>query len=148
MTASRCPTLVLCWGNPSRGDDALGPMMAEWLETRQSLKFDVLCDFQLQIEYAADLLDRESIIFVDAALNLEKAFSVQTLSAQSDNSISSHALSPQALLQVFQQVYRQPSPHAQLLSIQGYEFALGQSVSAQAENNLQQAKAWLTEQLL
>ena len=31
MNAEVPPLLVLAWGNPSRGDDALGPLLAERL---------------------------------------------------------------------------------------------------------------------
>ena len=52
MTA---PVLAVFIGNPSRGDDALGPhlcgRLADWLENAGlSAAVDVIEDFQLQIE--------------------------------------------------------------------------------------------------
>ena len=57
------PVLLLGYGNPSRGDDALGPMLLEMLEAdrragRAPDNFETLTDFQLQVEHALDLQRR------------------------------------------------------------------------------------------
>jgi len=54
------PILIFAYGNPSRGDDALGPMIFELLEKNKQQsselsKVDLLTDYQLQIEHAIDL---------------------------------------------------------------------------------------------
>lgn len=72
MTA---PLLVLGWGNPSRGDDALGPMLVDALVAYAGRALpagtvDCLSDYQLQIEHALDLVGRERVLFVDAARGL------------------------------------------------------------------------------
>ncbi|NBS18146.1 MAG: Ni/Fe hydrogenase, partial [Gammaproteobacteria bacterium] len=63
--------LILGVGNPSRGDDALGPLLIEQLETLLSQEeraaaggIELLTDFQLQIEHALDLLNRSLVLFV------------------------------------------------------------------------------------
>jgi len=50
------PVLVLAVGNPSRGDDALGPLAAQRLAALELSGVEVLTDFQLQVEHALDLL--------------------------------------------------------------------------------------------
>ncbi len=57
---SPAPVLIFTYGNPSRGDDALGPAMFDLLEKhkQETADFDgvdLLTDFQLQIEHAVDL---------------------------------------------------------------------------------------------
>ena len=48
--------LIFGYGNLSRGDDALGPLIIEYIE--KNCFFDgleMITDFQLQIEHALDL---------------------------------------------------------------------------------------------
>ena len=68
--------LIVGIGNPSLGDDALGPLLIERLETllaqedpAAALNIELLSDFQLQIEHALDLLNRSLVLFVDAHVN-------------------------------------------------------------------------------
>ena len=54
--------LVFGYGNESRGDDALGVLILNYIETHCSLEsIDLLTDFQLQIEHALDLEHRELV---------------------------------------------------------------------------------------
>lgn len=66
------PTLVFGYGNPSRGDDALGWRLIEQLDALRAAGrlagVDLLSDFQLQIEHVLDLRGRTRVIFVDAEL--------------------------------------------------------------------------------
>lgn len=63
------PWLFLAVGNPSRGDDALGPRLIEHMTRIEAAADDVefLVDFQLQVEHALDLQGRMGVLFVDAA---------------------------------------------------------------------------------
>ena len=132
-------TLVLCWGNPSRGDDALGPLFAEKLVHLKFAGIEILQDFQLQIEYALDLEQRDRLLFVDAASSGQAPFECRQIQAERDSSYTSHSLSPQALLAVYQQTRQQHPPPTYLLTIRGYSFELGSPLSDQAECNLDQA---------
>lgn len=141
------PLLVLAWGNPSRGDDALGPLLAERLlacaqDTSTTDRVEVLTDFQLQVEHALDLVGRERVLFVDAALDLEGPFTVRPLQAARGGGIGSHALAPEAVLQVFQDLHHQPPPPATLLAIRASAFELGAPPGVQALSDLDQAVAW------
>ena len=61
------PILIFGYGNPSRGDDAIGPLLIERLEILNLPDVDLLTDFQLQVEHALDLRGRERVLFVDAS---------------------------------------------------------------------------------
>ena len=66
MNGQVAPILIFTYGNPSRGDDALGPAMYDLLvkhqrETSELGRVELLTDFQLQIEHAVDLQGRESV---------------------------------------------------------------------------------------
>jgi Ni,Fe-hydrogenase maturation factor len=44
------PVLLFGYGNPSRGDDALGPQLLNYIESHCNLEhIEILSDFQLQI---------------------------------------------------------------------------------------------------
>ena len=63
------PILVFGYGNLSRGDDALGPLLLDYIQKHCDLrKIELLTDFQLQIEHALDLEHRSLILFVDASV--------------------------------------------------------------------------------
>ncbi|MCK9607751.1 MAG: hydrogenase maturation protease [Methylomonas sp.] len=134
------PILVFGYGNLSRGDDAVGPLLLTHLEQHADLsRVDLLTDFQLQIEHALDLQDRELVIFVDAAVSGDSPFGFSRLAACRDNSYTSHAMSPAALLQVFESVTGVTSPPSFLLSIKTSSFELGDGLSETARNNLHEA---------
>lgn len=143
---SPAPLLVLGWGNLSRGDDALGPLCVAAL--RDSLpahlrdRVEFLDDYQLQIEFALDLVGRERILFIDASLNCAEPFEVHTALPRRDSTISSHTLSPEALLQVFADLQGHAPPPATVLAIRGQAFELGEPMTANAQTHLAAAVAW------
>ena len=55
------PRLVIGIGNPSRGDDAIGPLAVERLEALALPGVELLTDFQLQVEHALDLIGRRDL---------------------------------------------------------------------------------------
>jgi hydrogenase maturation protease len=142
------PILVFAYGNPSRGDDALGPAMYELIEEQQQkagLFTDValLTDFQLQIEHATDLQQRQQVIFIDASLTASPPYEFHPVLPEQDLSYTTHAMSPGAVLYVYQQINRQPPPPAYMLSIRGYAFHLGEPISQRARAHLQTAFEFL-----
>ena len=86
--------LVIGIGNPSRGDDALGPLLVERLQALNLADLELLTDFQLQVEYALDLQARREVVFVDASLDATAPFTFAPARAVEDASYSSHELSP------------------------------------------------------
>jgi len=134
------PVLVFGYGNPGRGDDALGPLLLEYVESRCDLTgIEILSDFQLQIEHALDLENRSLVLFVDASVACVGAFDFARLEPARDNSYSTHAMSPAAVLDVYLSIKKQTPPPSFLLSIKAEKFELGEGLSTQAENNLDQA---------
>ena len=142
------PILIFAYGNPSRGDDALGPMIFELLEKNKQQsselsKVDLLTDYQLQIEHAIDLEQRECVLFVDASVSATAPYAFYPLQAKRDDSYTTHAMSPVAVLNVYQQINQRKPPPAYMLTIRGYQFGLGQDLSEQAKMNLQQGHEFI-----
>lgn len=119
--------LVFGYGNPSRGDDGLGPALLERLEG-----CDCLTDFQLQVEHALDLKDRDLVLFVDASVACPAPFRLSRLRPARDTSYTTHAVSPAAVLEVYRQLHGQEPPPCYLLSIRGDRFELGEDLSPAA----------------
>lgn len=141
MTA---PVLVFGWGNASRGDDALGPLFVERLRAAHAGRTDIdwLDDYQLQVEHALDLAGRERVLFVDASVSAVPPWEVSVPVPAPDASLSTHALSPQALLAVYRQLHGTAPPPCTLLAIRGQAFELCAAPSAEALANLAAALRW------
>lgn len=138
------PVLIFGYGNLSRGDDALGPLALAYIEGHADLaSVDLLDDFQLQIEHALDLEQRALVLFVDASVNCNGAFAFAELAAAKDDSYTTHAMSPAAVLAVYQTIKHQPPPPCFLLSIKGEHFELGEGLSAEAGEHLAEACQFL-----
>ncbi|WP_411725895.1 hydrogenase maturation protease [Methyloglobulus sp.] len=134
------PVLLFGYGNISRGDDALGPLLLEYVENTVNLDtIEILTDFQLQIEHALDLENRELVLFVDASVACVNTFDFAVLDPARDKSYTTHAMSPAAVLEVYQSIKKQMPPPCFLLSIKGEKFELGEGLSANAEQHLAQA---------
>lgn len=134
------PVLLFGYGNISRGDDALGPRLLEFVESYLELdNIDILSDFQLQIEHALDLEDRALVLFADASVACTEAFDFAELRPVQDKSYCTHTLSPSSVLAVYQAIKKQAPPPCFLLSIKARRFELGAGLSAEAEACLAQA---------
>ena len=140
-------TLIIGIGNPSRGDDALGPTALERLAAMQLPDAELLTDFQLMPEHALDLLDRDTVVFVDASVSALEPFTLAPVLPAHDASATTHALSPAAVLDTFACVTGLPPPKAYVLAIRGYVFELGAALSRGARANLDAALVALARQL-
>lgn len=142
------PTLVLAIGNPSRGDDALGPLLFDqlgaWLVhqpqgTQDAI--DLLCELQLQPEHVYDLQGRDRVLFIDASVDGTPDVCCTPLAeTPTAPSISSHQCSPAALINWYRQLFEAPPPACHLLTLPGQAYELGAPLTAQAEGSL--AQGW------
>lgn len=155
----RAAVVVIGIGNPSRGDDALGPLLISrlqrWQDAGRLAGIELLSDFQLQIEHVLDLVDRERVIVVDAAVVLEAPYRLLPISSPTtDNGPitaaamgwTTHRLAPSALLALYRSLYGEPPP-LDLLAIGGRSFELGEALSAAAAANLEAATGRLLSEL-
>ena len=137
--------LLLGYGNPGRGDDALGPELISRLEQLAaekqlpaSLDITLLTDFQLQVEHALDLQHQDLVLFVDAHLTTSPPFCFERVRPDPVPSFSTHWVSPGTLLKVVQDLQGE-APPTYLLGIRGYQYELGEPLSAEAQAHLEDA---------
>lgn len=151
---AKSPLLLIAIGNASRGDDALGPAFLERVEAEHAAaiaagELELLTDFQLQIEHALDLVGRRRVVFVDASVKLGDPgapFAFEPAEARRDESFSSHALSPAAVLDTMHAL-GEPIPESWVLAIRGERFELGEGLSDTARAALEAALAAFGETL-
>jgi hydrogenase maturation protease len=142
------PILLFSYGNLSRGDDALGPLVLDAVEQQCTLdNVELLTDFQLQIEHALDLENRELVLFIDASVADVHEFAFTELYPERDNSYTTHAISPSAVLAVYQNIKKRMPPPCFLLSIKGESFELGDGLSTLAQHNLHVSYQFVTKLL-
>ena len=140
MTPPR--VVVLAWGNPSRGDDALGPEFlarAEPLATGAAGAFEFVTDSQLQPEHAIDLDGRELALFVDASRALASPIAFSEVQPRRDETFTTHGMSPAAVLAAFRAAFGREPPPAFQIAIAGVGFELGAPMSKEAERHLDAA---------
>lgn len=145
--SAAAPCLVIGYGNPGRGDDGIGPLLAErlqdWLEAEGLRGIDVLTDIQLNIEHALDIAGRDRVLFIDASADGAAPYALTAVAAVADASYTTHAVSPQGLVEICRRIIKGAVPRAELLAVPGECFDLGAPLSATAAANVEAAWACL-----
>lgn len=157
MTDRRARILLLCYGNPGRLDDGLGPALAERLEglfAEASAKADrgfegvtVDSDYQLQVEDAARIADHDVVIFADASVSAPAPFTFRQIQPVGEISFTTHSVSPGALLALAHEHFDADAA-GYVLAIRGYEFdGFGELLSEKATSHLTAAVDFLAARL-
>lgn len=141
--------VILAWGNPGRGDDALGPGLMERIRSAKGQDPDLTLveAIQLQVEHALDLEGHDIALFIDASLDCPPPFTCTPLIPGESLGFSTHSVSPQAILHVYRQLRLGEPPPALLLSIRGVDFRMGQPLSSAGKSHLEAAWSWVQDWL-
>lgn len=147
LPGGRCDKiLVLGYGNPGRGDDGLGPALAERIESLDLAGVTVDAAYQLNIEDAAAVADHDMVVLVDAAVKGSEPFSVRRVTPAADITFTSHLVSAESILAISQDSFGKV-PECWLIGIRGYEFDLYEVISEKAERNLAAAFSFITRKI-
>lgn len=130
--------LVLGYGNPGRQDDGLGAAAAETIEGWHLPGVTVEANYLLNIEDAAEAVEHDEVLFIDAAAEGLEPFELRRAEPAGSMAFTSHIVQPEVLLAICQQCYRRV-PRAWLLAIRGYEFELIEELTDRARSNLEEA---------
>lgn len=141
--------VVIAIGNPSRGDDALGPMLVERLGPGWPEAVVTLTEYQLQIEHVLDLAEASLVLFVDAERGLAGPCRLRELRPDASPTVFSHALSPTQLLGLYASAVGCAPPPAFVLGLAAEGFELGAPLSERAvaalEAGCERARALLSQ---
>lgn len=121
--------LVVCIGNPSRGDDGAGARVADLLGASAPAGARVLAVHQLDVALAADVADARIVVFVDAE---RREGGVETLRVEPGGGAGTHSVRPEALLALAGALYG-CAPPAWIVSVPASEMPHRGSLSARTE---------------
>jgi hydrogenase maturation protease len=135
--------LVIGYGNPSRGDDGLGPALAERLEAMAMPGVTVDADYQLSIDHAALAAEHDVVVFADATTQGEAPFSFSPVTATTGETFTTHAATPGQIIGLAATCFG-ATPQAWLLAIRGRRLGdFDEALSAEARAGLETAVAHL-----
>jgi hydrogenase maturation protease len=135
--------LLIGYGNPGRGDDALGPRLAEAVQEAGIKGLDVEVDFQLNVENAFELKGYDAGYFVDAAADGPAPYSFRRIGPKDPAAFSSHSVSPEGVLALARSLFG-ADPDCYVLAVRGYAFdEFGAPLSKEAEENYRSALEFL-----
>jgi len=134
---------VFAVGNRSRGDDGVAPLLLDrlgpWLEAHGlTTQFELIEEYQLQVENALDLDGRRLALFIDASLDAPVGVALGEVRARAGLA-NSHALEPPAVLDVCRRLTGE-TPAAFALEVKARSFELGEGLSQETAAALE--KAW------
>lgn len=131
--------LLIGIGNIARSDDGLGWLFAQKTEKELLERVDVEYRHQLQVEDAGVISEYDRVFFVDAStLVMEEGFSIEQMASTEKKILSSHALSPAAVISLAETLYRH-KPVAFVIAISGYNWGFGSQLSIAANENIEKA---------
>lgn len=136
LLAPRSSVAVIGYGNPLRGDDAVGYQIAREVASWGLEHVEVLAVHQLTPELAATLTDYNVVLFVDAAH--DKKMSLRLIMPKAIKRASTHTYDPQGLLALTDVLYEH-CPYAWLLTIPTSQYDLGSPLSPLAREGMEDA---------
>ena len=137
--------LILCFGNPAREDDGIGPAIAERLEELSLAGVRVESNYQLCVEDALAAAESGLVVFVDAAESGPEPYSLERVQPREGADYTTHSLGPDQLLGLARLDFGR-SPEAYLLAVRGYSFGwFVEGLTERAEANLEAALDFLVD---
>jgi hydrogenase maturation protease len=136
--------LIYGIGNVGRQDDGLGWAFVDWLEAEgRCPNADLQRNYQLLLEDAELISTKQRVLFIDATKDTSvSSFTLGRAAPRMDFSFTSHAVSIPAIMATCQQCFdRLPVVH--VLAIRGFEFELDIGLTRAAQQNLDDATAYL-----
>jgi hydrogenase maturation protease len=138
-------TLVIGYGNRSRGDDGVGWDVAERLECRDLPGVEVCVAHQLEVDLAEDISRADRVIFVDAAVpEVPQAVTRSAVGDRGQAHAVAHYLTPSDLLELGRTLYG-ARPEGILYSIRGHDFEFGERLSPETDRSADEVVDRITE---
>jgi hydrogenase maturation protease len=143
--------LVIGYGNPLRGDDGVGPLIAEQLAKRlrdPEAKVQIVACHQLNPELAEPIAETKAVIFIDASVEL-KPGEVRISAIAADRFSTgafAHSMKPSALLATASELFGQ-APPAKAVGIGASSLDMGTQLTAQVRGAVPSAIAMVEKEI-
>jgi hydrogenase maturation protease len=149
-TKTRC--LLLACGNTLRGDDGIGPWLADWAQQRfaDDPRLQVISRQQWTPELAADLAEVSAVLFVDCS-TVSPPGSIQLAdvhAAARSQGVGTHHVGAAELLGMAQELYGSLPRYAQLLTVGAGSTELSETFSQPILDVIPQVCSRLEDALL
>ncbi|MDD5140083.1 MAG: hydrogenase maturation protease [Verrucomicrobiales bacterium] len=130
--------LVIGYGNTLRGDDGVGPRVAEAVGNLRLPGVRTLVCQQLSPEHAAPISLARTVIFVDAAVDAPKEVQFRRLAPNDTSQLMAHAADPRTMLALSRDVFGQV-PQAWWLTIPAVDLSFREDFSPEGRRGYTEA---------
>ncbi|MBE9492707.1 MAG: hydrogenase maturation protease [Bacteroidetes bacterium] len=142
--------LLYGYGNPGRQDDGLGVefvnRMEKWVCQLGLKGFEFDNNYQLNIEDAEAIKDKDLVVFADASEEKISNFCFTKVNKSSKVSFTTHSASPGYIVKLCEELFNS-KPLVLLLHIKGYSWEFHEGLTEKAENNLKIALDYFQKKL-
>ncbi len=132
--------LVIGYGNTLRGDDGVGPKVAEAVEALKLPGVRTFTCQQLSPEHAEVISQAGRVVFVDAAVDAPKEVQLRELVPGDTTQLMAHAADPRTMLALAREVFGY-APKAWWLTIPAVSLEFSEELSPPAQAGLAAAVA-------
>ncbi len=143
MNASRTTNqpsgfLIIGYGNTLRGDDGVGPRVAEAVEKLNLPGVRTLVCQQLSPEFADPVSRAHTVVFVDAAVDTPREVQLRQLEPGESSQLMAHAADPRTLLALARDVFGH-APQAWWLTIPAVKLDFSETLTPEAQRGFAEA---------
>lgn len=135
---TRSHLLIIGYGNTLRGDDGVGPRVAEAISSLALKGVLALACPQLSPEHADLIACAEAVVFVDGSIDGSREVRLQPVRPAKTSQVMAHAANPRTMLALARDVFGH-APKAWLLTIPMSNSGFTESLSPVAEIGRQRA---------
>ena len=130
--------LIIGYGNTLRGDDGVGPRVAEAVGNLRLPNVRTLICQQLSPEHAAPISLAQTVIFVDAAVDAPQGVQWRRLEPNDTSQLMAHSADPRTMLALSRDVFGHV-PHAWWLTIPAVKMDFSEALTPEAQRGCAEA---------
>jgi hydrogenase maturation protease len=138
-------SLVIGYGNDLRSDDGAGRVVADQIAAMDLPGVSVRSLMQLTPELALEMADVDTVIFIDASVEVTETTAAEVAPPPADPSALSHYATPEALLSLTRTMGNNTPLRAITISIPVTDIGLGMELTPATELGVSSAVSMVKE---
>jgi len=127
--------LVIGYGNTLRGDDSVGPRVAEAIEKLNLSGVSALSRTLLTPELAATIAEAKRVVFVDASVEGKTEVELRKIFPAQSSQVLGHSANPGTLLAMARDLFGH-APDAWIIAIPAANLEVGEDLSELAKRGM------------